>query len=101
MTLMNRIETFAVNNRARALLQRTVEAALLLRKGGAMPGGTALEIGCGRGEGARVILSRFGAERVVGVDLDPAQIERARSQAGAQLSGRAEFRVGDAAGLDF
>ncbi|HJZ86585.1 MAG TPA: class I SAM-dependent methyltransferase [Polyangia bacterium] len=101
MTVMNRLETLAVNSRLRALVQRVVEVPLLLRKGGPLPGGRALEIGCGRGAGARLILERFGAERVVAVDLDPAQVERARAHAGPLLDHRAEFRVGDAARLDF
>jgi ubiquinone/menaquinone biosynthesis C-methylase UbiE len=101
MTLMNRIETLVVNSAARALVQRAVEAPLLLRKGGALAGGTALEIGCGRGEGVRLIIDKFGAERVVGIDLDPAQIGRAQATLGAQRPGRAEFQVGDAAHLEF
>lgn len=99
--LMNRIETWVVNNPARTLLQRNVEARRLLRMGGRVDGGTALELGCGRGEGARIILERFGAARVVGIDLDPAQIERARRRLGARYDDRVDLRLGDAARLDF
>lgn len=100
MALMNRIETLTVNNPARAFVQRRVEAPLLLRKGGRMNGGTALELGCGRGEAARIILDLFGADRVLGIDFDPKQVERARARVGTSLAGRAEFRAGDAAKLD-
>ena len=46
--------------------------------GGAMGGGTALEIGCGRGVGVEIILDLFGAERVDAFDLDSRMIDRAR-----------------------
>ena len=72
---------------------------MLLRLGGWMAGGTALEIGCGQGAGIELILDRFGADRVVGVDLDEAMITRARRR----LAGRndeMELRVGDAAATD-
>ena len=39
--------------------------------GGAMQGGHALEVGCGRGVGAKLVLDMFGADRVDGFDLDP------------------------------
>src|SRR5262249_22622862 len=43
---------------------------------------------------------RFGAARVVGIDADPAQIERARART-VDLADRAEFQVADAAALPF
>jgi ubiquinone/menaquinone biosynthesis C-methylase UbiE len=45
--------------------------------GGARDGGTALEIGCGRGVGVEIILDLFGAERVDAFDLDSRMIDRA------------------------
>ncbi len=98
---MNQIETWLMNNPARVLVQERLEAALLVRRGGRLEGGTALEVGCGRGEGLRIILERFGAGRVVGIDVDPAQIERARRRLGDRWGDRVELRVGDAARLDF
>jgi hypothetical protein len=59
--LLNRVEYALMNNPLRAALQRHFEAARLLRMGGPMQGGTALEIGCGRGVGAELILDVFGA----------------------------------------
>lgn len=98
---MNALEKLLMNNALRAFSQWWIEAPLLLMKGGKIDGGEALELGCGRGEGARVILERFGAARVVGVDLDPDQIQRGRRRVeGAGLRGRVELRVGDAARLD-
>ncbi len=99
--LMNKIETLTINNPVRSLVQHFVEARLLRKKGGYLNGGTALEIGCGRGEGARIILDRFGAERVVGIDLDPAQVERAQRRLPKKYQKRVEFQTGDAAKLRF
>jgi ubiquinone/menaquinone biosynthesis C-methylase UbiE len=98
---MNRIETWAVNNPLRAMSQRWLEAPLLRRLGGRLDGGTALELGCGRGLGVPIILDDFGAARMVGLDLDPAQVVRARASLRPGHRGRVELRVGDAARLDF
>ena len=96
--LMNRIETILVNSAPRRWLQRAVEVPILLRLGGRMAGGTALEIGCGQGAGLELILGRFGADRVVGIDLDETMIALARRR----LDGRdhVDIRVGDAAAID-
>jgi len=75
---LNRVEFALMNNPVRAAVQRRVEAKKLLEMGGAMGGGTALEIGCGRGVGVEIILDLFGAERVDAFDLDSRMIDRAR-----------------------
>ncbi len=75
---LNRVEFALMNNPVRAAVQRRVEAKRLLEMGGAMGGGTALEIGCGRGVGVEIILDLFGAERVDAFDLDSRMIDRAR-----------------------
>lgn len=58
---MNRIETVLVNSAPRRWLQRAVETPVLLRLGGRMAGGTALELGCGQGAGIELILDKFVA----------------------------------------
>lgn len=75
--LMNRVETALVNSPPRRWLQRG-EAHLLRRLGGPVPNGRALELGCGSGNGTRLILDVFGAARVDGLDLDPAAVAEAR-----------------------
>ncbi len=67
----------------------------------ARPGARVLELGCGPGHLAMRLVRDFGLE-VVGLDLDPAMIERARAGAG-RLAGetRPGFVVGDAAALPF
>jgi ubiquinone/menaquinone biosynthesis C-methylase UbiE len=92
---MNRIETILVNSPPRRWLQRTVEARILQQLGGRMAGGTALEIGCGQGAGIELILDRFGADRVIGIELDEKMVARARRRL-ADHGERADVRIGDA-----
>lgn len=76
--LMNRVETAMVTSPPRRWLQHLYEVPTLLRFGGRLiPGTRALEIGCGSGYGAQLILERLGAATVDAVDLDPAMIHRA------------------------
>jgi len=96
---LNRLETLAMNNPLRAAIQRHFEAPRLLAMGGAMRGGVALEVGCGRGVGAEIILDRFGAERVDAFDLDPRMVERARRRLAAR-GGAVRISVGDATQID-
>lgn len=96
--LLNRVEYALMNNPLRAAVQRHFEAARLLRMGGPMQGGTALEIGCGRGVGAELILDRFGAERVDAFDLDPSMVALARRRLEPQGS-RTRLWVGDATSI--
>ena len=96
--LMNRVETMMVNSGPRRMLQRFYETPLLARLGGRIPGGRALEIGCGRGFGTKLILDQFGAATVDAIDLDPAAVAAARRR----LSGygeRARLAVGSATDL--
>jgi ubiquinone/menaquinone biosynthesis C-methylase UbiE len=98
---LNFAEQVLVNNRIRGAVQRFYEGPLLHRLGGTVRGGTALEIGCGRGVGVEVILRQFDAAHVCGIDLDPLQIERARRRLQGKFSGRVTLMQGDAEGLPF
>lgn len=93
--LLNRVEYHLMNNPIRAAVQRRFEAGRLLRMGGSMQGGLAIEVGCGRGIGAEIILDRFGADAVHGFDLDPRMVAQARARL-APRGDRAGFWVGDA-----
>jgi SAM-dependent methyltransferase len=68
------------------------------------PEGTRLlEVGCGPGRLSTLLASRFGLD-VTGLDLDPAMIERARTNAEHSGHGggrRPSFLVGDASSLAF
>lgn len=98
---LNFAEQLLVNNRVRTAVQRFYEGPLLRRLGGMVRGGTALEIGCGRGAGVEVILHQFDAAHVCGVDLDPLQIERARRRLQDKYAGRVTLMQGDAERLPF
>ncbi len=95
--LLNRLETAIVNNPVRAAVQRW-EARRLLRMGGPVSGGRALEIGCGRGVGTRLILEVFGADSVDAFDLDPRMVAQARKRL-ARHGPRVRLWVGDAAAI--
>lgn len=95
--LLNRLEFALMNNPLRAALQRHLEARRLLAMGGPAAG-RVLEIGCGRGVGAQIVLDRFDAASVDGFDLDPRMVVRARRRH-AGRSSPARFWVGDAARL--
>lgn len=68
---LNRFGKLQMNNPARAAAQRRYTAQRMLQLGGDVSGGTALEIGCGRGVGAGIVLTDFRAARVVAFDIDP------------------------------
>ena len=96
--LLNRVEYALMNNPLRAAIQRHFEAARLLRMGGPMQGGAALEMGCGRGVGVQLILDVFGADVVDAFDLDASMVALARRR--LELTGsRARFWVGDATSI--
>ena len=78
MCIRDRVEFALMNNPVRSAVQRHFEAQRLLRMGGKMNGGRALEIGCGRGVGTQLIFDVFGAEHVDAFDLDPRMVEKAR-----------------------
>ena len=96
--LLNRVEYALMNNPVRAAIQRRFEARRLLRMGGAMQGGAALELGCGRGVGAQLILDVFGADTVDAFDLDRSMVSRARRRLAPRES-RARLWVGDATSI--
>jgi ubiquinone/menaquinone biosynthesis C-methylase UbiE len=96
--LLNRVEYALMNNPVRAMIQRYFEAPRLLRMGGAMRGGRALELGCGRGVGTGLILDLFGAESVDAFDLDPRMAALARKRL-ARRGSRVRIWVGDASAI--
>ncbi len=51
--------------------------------GGAVDGGCALEVGCGRGVGTEIILGGFGVDSLDAFDLDPRMVAQARARLSA------------------
>jgi ubiquinone/menaquinone biosynthesis C-methylase UbiE len=94
------VERSIVNNPVRTLIQKHLEGPMLrkMRSRDAYP--VCLEIGCGRGIGAQVIVEQFGAENVIATDIDPEQIKRAKRMLRPEFEGRIEFKVEDAMALD-
>jgi ubiquinone/menaquinone biosynthesis C-methylase UbiE len=96
--LLNRVEYLLMNNPVRAAIQRHFEAQRLLRMGGPMRGGRALEVGCGRGVGTELILDVFGAASVDAFDLDPRMVALAQRRL-AERGSRVRLWVGDAGAI--
>lgn len=94
---MNRAEKALLNNPARRALQKHYEAPLLRRLGADVCGARVLEVGCGEGAGAQTLLRGFGAAHVTAVDLDPAQVRRARRRLYGEQ--RATVQQGDITSL--
>jgi ubiquinone/menaquinone biosynthesis C-methylase UbiE len=95
---LNSIERALVNNPVRAAHQHHREAAWFKRlAGGDLSGQHVLEVGCGQGVGAEVILDRLGAASVTAFDLDESMVELARRR----LHGRpVSWAVGDVCAIE-
>jgi ubiquinone/menaquinone biosynthesis C-methylase UbiE len=76
---LNSIERALMNNPVRAAHQHHREAAWFKRlAGGDLSGQHVLEVGCGQGVGAEVILDRLGAANVTAFDLDESMVDLAQ-----------------------
>ncbi len=75
---LNALGRVSMNNPVRACLQRYLMARWFERLGWRVPAGVGLEIGCGRGAALRPLRERFALRRIVGLDLDPVMLGRAR-----------------------
>ena len=91
-------EKWSVNNPRHA--QHTVQTALtLLDYVKLPPQPRCLEIGCGQGALARLLVERYDA-RMIASDYDPAQVALARERL-ADIEGQVEFRVVDGREMPF
>ncbi|MHB8883321.1 MAG: class I SAM-dependent methyltransferase [Thermodesulfovibrionales bacterium] len=96
---LNLFEQLITNNPVRASIQRHIEGPMLWKMGSQRAYPLSLEIGCGSGIGAQVIVEQFGAEKVIATDIDPEQIERARNNLMPAFKDRIEFKLEDAMAL--
>src|SRR6185437_5224520 len=78
---------------------RSFEAALAQLE--ITPGARVLDLGCGSGVVSRLLVERFAAGQVVGLDLNPTYAAAARSLAAEHQSPRVSFLAGDARRLPF
>jgi ubiquinone/menaquinone biosynthesis C-methylase UbiE len=99
MSRLNAAELSMMNTTARRLSHRFVELRafqrLLRRADIDLTGARILDAGCGSGYGLELLSRAFRPSRLVGLDLMPEQIERARRR---ELD--AEIRVGDITAID-
>jgi ubiquinone/menaquinone biosynthesis C-methylase UbiE len=76
---LNWAEQWVVNNPLRVLQQRVeirwLEGMRLLK-----PGSIALEIGCGRGAAAGIVLKKFQLARLIAMDLDMEMVRKAQAR---------------------
>lgn len=97
---LNRLEKTLVSHPFRFWVQQKVEAPLLMSMFDTRPEqiDSALEIGCGYGEGIAMIQDKFAPRAVTAIDLDSEQV--ARVQQRYHQDARVEVRVGDATSLE-
>ena len=97
---LNVIERMYVNSPVRRLAQHLI---MQWFKGtmSLTPGSTILEIGCGRGVGAKLIQEAYQPNRLYLLDLDLQMITRARRRLNGNKDIEISFCVGDAAKLPF
>ncbi len=98
MTRLNNFERLVIHHPLRRWMQRRWEVRPLKHMGGGLQGERVLEIGCGRGDGTRLLLGDFGAKEVHGFDLDRRQIERARRRV-SDLGARVKLAQADVTAL--
>ncbi len=82
MARLNAVEFAAMNNPIRRAMQRFLELptceSMLDDAGIDLRGKRLLDAGCGSGESTRLLAARFDPGRLVGFDLMPEQVDRAR-----------------------
>ncbi len=96
----NWAERWVVNNPFRVIEQR-IEIKKLRRMSPLEPGFTALEIGCGRGAGAGIILDTFRPRLIYTTDLDVDMLDRARGYVRPEKMGRIRLVAADGSSLPF
>jgi ubiquinone/menaquinone biosynthesis C-methylase UbiE len=97
---LNLLERWYVNSPFRSGLQKLVmqwfKGTMPLK-----PGSNVLEIGCGRGVGARMLLKNFEPDRLCLLDIDAGMIEKARQLLKSNGKTHISFYVGSATQLPF
>lgn len=96
--LLNSVEKALMNNSLRHWFQRRLEGRVLANLGGPARIERALEVGCGCGVGAEIVLDRFGAARIDAFDLDPEMVALASRRLSTR-GDRVRLWVGDAASI--
>lgn len=91
---LNWAERWIVNNPLRVLEQR-LEIRRLKGMMSLKPGAIALEVGCGRGAGAHLILKEFQLSQVYAMDLDVRMVRKAQDYLALRREGQVRLFVGN------
>jgi len=67
---LNTLEFLAMNNPIRAFIQEKYELKILRAMTSVKNAQIALEIGCGNGNGSKLIKKYFSLKNIIGIDLD-------------------------------
>ncbi|MCG6916901.1 MAG: class I SAM-dependent methyltransferase [Deltaproteobacteria bacterium] len=97
---VNWAERLWVNSPLRFLIQER-ETRFFKRLRNLEPGTRCLEIGCGNGAGARIILNTFQPTSLDGLDVDPFMIRLASRRQRKRTAPGLRFLVGDAQNLPY
>lgn len=97
---VNWAERLWVNSPLRFFIQQR-ETRFFKRLRNLEPGARCLEIGCGHGAGARIILKTFQPSRLDGLDVDPVMVRLASRRQPQWTIDRLQFLVGDAQRLPY
>jgi len=97
---VNWAERLWVNSPLRFLIQQR-ETRFFKRLRDLQPGARCLEIGCGHGAGARIIINAFQPAQLDGLDIDPLMIRLALRRQRKWTAERLRFLVGDAQNLPY
>jgi ubiquinone/menaquinone biosynthesis C-methylase UbiE len=97
---VNWAERFWVNSPLRFLIQQR-ETRFFKRLRNLQPGARCLEIGCGHGAGARIIINAFQPAQLDGLDIDPFMIRLALRRQRKWTAKQLRFLVGDAQNLPY
>jgi ubiquinone/menaquinone biosynthesis C-methylase UbiE len=97
---VNWAERLWVNSPLRFLIQKR-ETRFFKRLRNLKPGTRCLEIGCGHGAGAQIILNTFQPASLDGLDVDPFMIKLALRRQRKRRTNQLRFLVGDAQNLPY
>lgn len=97
---LNWAERWVVNNPLRIIEQR-IEIGKLVRVMPLRPGSQCLEIGCGRGAAAKIILESFRPACLTVTDLDPDMLDRAVRFIPGDIRGEVALAAADGHDLPF
>lgn len=95
---LNKLEFLAMNNPVRAFIQEKYELKILGAMTSIKNPEIALEIGCGNGNGTKLIKKYFSPKKIIGIDLDEKMIKIAAKR---NLDPSISYKVMDASKLDF